>query len=604
LTDELSSFGLDAAVLRELLDESKTLKQDLQVHDDSQEALGSNRAVKINGTTVKARAEYQLQGRLVLHWASSKLTLIAGTPDNPKTRIKLVFESTSSESDSETNEHLLGKLRLHAPPRDDTSETPSDPSNRFEELSSGDSEHDGTSGKRSHPLVSKLYGHGLVPVNEVTPPGSPVTAFRAQGSPITPKQKGKQRELDLEALNLPDPLLTPTRKSFLDHLRQEDSMCEDTSTDDGEVADDENARLVRPNGDSLAPSSPKRKKRRRHRRVIYIPLKSDTEFYTLLAKALQSLQELEAQQKVEFASQVQELSRTISKVASPAKSKADMYAWREIFSLWVEAQIFESARERDRGERSLEQAEERLHWFVDQVGRRKLAAQMKQKESRQALEAFLDLNITLLDLKRFIRLNEEAARKILKKHDKRTALTGTSDFPQFLQHLKASTAHEAGALTRPDLFLTDSHTLPHILLSTITETLLPVIPQLDDYTCLICGDISYRPIRLDCGHRFCLRCLVKMQTRKQDAVSRLCTLKCLLLMYLGQCPQCRSPVVMQADAHNLDTALGQFLELYFPKEVKAKAKSNEKESTQERWEAATNQILGSDERSAEKCTIS
>jgi hypothetical protein len=89
---------------------------------------------------------------------------------------------------------------------------------------------------------------------------------------------------------------------------------------------------------------------------------------------------------------------------------------------------------------------------------------------------------------------------------------------------------------------------PRILIQAIGETLLPLIPHLDDYACLICTSIAFTPIRLSCGHFFCvrcvgliihiiaigfnsrLRCLVKMQKRGQ-----------------GDCPMCRAPVVLIAD---------------------------------------------------------
>jgi hypothetical protein len=54
-------------------------------------------------------------------------------------------------------------------------------------------------------------------------------------------------------------------------------------------------------------------------------------------------------------------------------------------------------------------------------------------------------------------------------------------------------------------------------------------------------------------------------------------------------------------ADNLDVALEQFLEKYFPKEVKEKARSNERESTRERWEAATQQVMA--DKQSDKCTI-
>lgn len=87
-------------------------------------------------------------------------------------------------------------------------------------------------------------------------------------------------------------------------------------------------------------------------------------------------------------------------------------------------------------------------------------------------------------------------------------------------------------------------TFPQTLLSTalsenvakavcyqVSTELLPVVPQLDDYLCPVCFSISYRPIRLRCGHVFCIRCLVVMQRAKEDC-----------------CPLCRGKVVMEADS--------------------------------------------------------
>lgn len=73
--------------------------------------------------------------------------------------------------------------------------------------------------------------------------------------------------------------------------------------------------------------------------------------------------------------------------------------------------------------------------------------------------------------------------------------------------------------------------------------------------------IAWRPIRLECGHVFCVRCLIKAHKKR-----------------LYNCPICRQEhAVGNADAHNLDQTLQNFMLLYFPKEIKEKRKENERE---------------------------
>lgn len=77
--------------------------------------------------------------------------------------------------------------------------------------------------------------------------------------------------------------------------------------------------------------------------------------------------------------------------------------WREIFQLWVQAEIFESTRERDRGERQVEEVERRLEGFVREVDKRGLGDGRKGrlgKKGRDAWQRFLKLNVQLLDLKK------------------------------------------------------------------------------------------------------------------------------------------------------------------------------------------------------------
>ncbi|WVQ74158.1 hypothetical protein IAR50_003750 [Cryptococcus sp. DSM 104548] len=327
-------------------------------------------------------------------------------------------------------------------------------------------------------------------------------------------------------------------------------------------------------------------------REFIIPLASDLAFFSLLTTALTSLSAFHAKQQTLFHQSVERLCEMISKSVSPQgsglevlltpltpsvndtavvprlhaslrTSKKDLYAWREIFSLWIESQIFESTAERDRGERTIEQADSRLRMFAAEVVRRGLGDRrtMKGKKVREAWEEFLRLNMLLLDLKRFQTANIKAAQKILKKHDKRTALTASAGVQAFVRSTLTAHIDKDGNVSTWTFYNTS---LPHILLSSLTTTLLPILPSLDDYACLICTSIAFKPIRLGCGHLFCVRCMVKMQKAGK-----------------GECPLCRKDVVLLADKSSLDLTIMSFMKQWFPKEVKAKQKENDAEVVNE-----------------------
>ena len=105
--------------------------------------------------------------------------------------------------------------------------------------------------------------------------------------------------------------------------------------------------------------------------------------------------------------------------------------------------------------------------------------------------------------------NAEALRKILKKHAKRTALPldnrelASQKFGLILASAPADTDGGHGALMRQnqaaiiDLLQSNpsANSLAHLLVQSMTETLLPIIPHLEDYSCLICTDVAFKPIR-------------------------------------------------------------------------------------------------------------
>lgn len=246
---------------------------------------------------------------------------------------------------------------------------------------------------------------------------------------------------------------------------------------------------------------------------IEIPLSSDAEFFRLLKAGLSNLEDLQAHEKKDLDSQVGLLRESIVEVTSPATpaKKADqavIYAWREVFRIYMEMQVFFSTGEVDSGERSSEVARQRLEAFQTQLVKQQHAKKLG-RNGRRALEMFMHINLAVLQNLKFQEINGMALSKILKKFDKQTAL------------------HARSAFTRTEPFSASS--LSRSVCQAISEQILVVVPQLDDYLCPVCFTISFKPVRLRCSHVFCIRCLVVMQRQQQD-----------------HCPMCRAEVVMEA----------------------------------------------------------
>ncbi|KAF8816422.1 hypothetical protein BYT27DRAFT_7077428 [Phlegmacium glaucopus] len=317
---------------------------------------------------------------------------------------------------------------------------------------------------------------------------------------------------------------------------------------------------------------------------VVIPLAQETEFYNMLTTTLESVSLHLTALQSDVLSSIQNLSDIISNSTHPASAaskfhphspltadagsvrvkvsrlSSDLYSWRGIFQLYLETEIFESIGEGTRGERSVEESEKRLQLFVERLTQRGLGdkSKFKMKNSAEALTTFLSLILLILNVKKFSSGNTEATRKILKKHAKRTAL------PLLLpSSISVSGISQLEAL----LSYQTTFSLPRTLVQAIGETLIPIIPHLDDYSCLICTSIAFKPIRLTCGHLFCVRCLVKMQKRNKNL-----------------CPLCRAPSVLAANRNNVDWALLNFMQDWFPLEANEKLLSNEKEASAEELE--------------------
>lgn len=279
-------------------------------------------------------------------------------------------------------------------------------------------------------------------------------------------------------------------------------------------------------------------------RRIDVQLRFDAEFFGLLQGDVNSLDSLQAQEQKALTDEIQALSTSITEVARPKTSsfhKSDLNRWRELFDLYLQAGIFFSTNEFDHGSRTSAMAAQKLQWFQTEVVKRDIVGHFKLKASHAALQQFIKINLGILQNLKFQEINQRAITKILKKFDKRTNLGAARTFPR--------------------LIMTDSvmsGSMAKAVCSQISQELVQIVPQVEDYSCPICCDICWRPIRMKCKHLVCIRCTILLQRQKKR-----------------NCPLCREDVILKADTDNIDRDLERYLKKFFPKEVLQKQIANE-----------------------------
>lgn len=279
-------------------------------------------------------------------------------------------------------------------------------------------------------------------------------------------------------------------------------------------------------------------------KLVEVPLTSDREFFVILHQEFSGLAALQSEEKNKLSASITDLGRIIVKLTNPTNGKArhDLSEWRRIFEKYLDSRVFFATNEQDHGTHGFIVAQKNFMEFLKVADQ----ANFKKKESFVAFQKFVEINAELLQNVQFQELNQIAINKIIKKFDKRTGLIVHTSLP-----------HD---------FLVDSQDMAKALSAQVSSKILSTVPQLNDYLCPICFSIAYRPVRLQCGHVFCIRCLIVMQREGKD-----------------KCPLCRDEVVMLATSINLDSALAEFLKKYFPAEVKAKQKENEEAVAKERF---------------------
>lgn len=158
---------------------------------------------------------------------------------------------------------------------------------------------------------------------------------------------------------------------------------------------------------------------------VKIPLNSDGRFFGLLQSDVTELDTLQEEERHAMTDKIHLLGTEIAAVAKPRKSliklsKSDLYRWREIFELYLAAQVFFSTNEAAGGLRKSEKAQKQLVWFQDEVNKRQLPQKFKIESSATAYAQFLALNATLLQNLQFQELNQTAVTKIIKSGWKHT----------------------------------------------------------------------------------------------------------------------------------------------------------------------------------------
>lgn len=150
-------------------------------------------------------------------------------------------------------------------------------------------------------------------------------------------------------------------------------------------------------------------------RGVEVPLKCDVEFFGLLQEDVTTLDALQAGEQKAMTQTITELSKDMTQLTSPSKfTKTDMYRWRELLDIYLQAQIFFSTREQDHGSRNSTVAARQLDWFQNEVTRRGLLQGFRMPASVQAFGRFVTINITLLQNLKFQEINQKAIGKILK----------------------------------------------------------------------------------------------------------------------------------------------------------------------------------------------
>jgi E3 ubiquitin-protein ligase BAH len=203
-----------------------------------------------------------------------------------------------------------------------------------------------------------------------------------------------------------DARLAPGTKSYLHTLAVAEQLTDVRIVDEAASIHSMEGGVVS-QGETSSPS----------RRLVRVPLSSDSEFFSLLEKDLCNIAGLQAARKQKLTDEIMDVARTLSNATDPAlssKSKHDLAQWRRLFELYLQSNVFFAMNEQDHGAQSGFQARSRFAHFLETAQQSSLLDHFKTRESKTALQNFVAINTELLQFIRFWEINQLAMVKILK----------------------------------------------------------------------------------------------------------------------------------------------------------------------------------------------
>lgn len=124
----------------------------------------------------------------------------------------------------------------------------------------------------------------------------------------------------------------------------------------------------------------------------------DAEFFDLLSAEEARFFSLRGEERKLLNDEIVKLSKDITNVTKPSRfRKRDLYAWRQMLDLYVQAEVFFSTRECDHGTRRSDDALKQLTWFQTKVIELGLTDSFKMPASRKPpMPTLLDMTCKLL----------------------------------------------------------------------------------------------------------------------------------------------------------------------------------------------------------------